>query len=307
MGEQPEKKFLLVLAGPTASGKTNHAILLAQAFNTEIISADSRQFYKELKIGVASPTEEEMRKVPHHFIAHLSITDYYNASIYETDVLAKLDNLFRQHQLVVLTGGSGLYIDTVCHGIDDLPEVDKQLRDELIMQLKDMGLEYLRERLKQLDPETYHKIDLSNPKRILKALEISLQTGKPYSSFLTRARKERPFRIIKTGLLPPREELYEMINRRVDKMLDRGLLEEAKTLLPHKEINALNTVGYKELFDYFENRISLEEAIRQIKRNTRHYAKRQVTWFMRDKEYQWFRPGQTSEMISFINEKMNSN
>jgi tRNA dimethylallyltransferase len=307
MAEQSEKHFLVVLAGPTASGKTNHAIRLAQILDTEVISADSRQFYKELKIGVASPTEEEMVKVPHHFIAHLSISDYYNASMYELDVLAKLDDLFKQHQLVILTGGSGLYIDTVCHGIDDLPEVDKQLRDELILQLQEKGLDYLRELLKKLDPETYYKVDLDNPKRILKALEISLQTGKPYSSFLTRPRKKRPFSIIKTGLMPPREELYEMINCRVDRMLDQGLLEEAKSLLPHKGINALNTVGYKELFDFFENKISLEEAIRQIKRNTRHYAKRQVTWFMHDKEYQWFLPGQISEMISFILEKIKSN
>jgi tRNA dimethylallyltransferase len=304
MQDKSQERFLLILAGPTASGKTSHAIRLAQTFGTEILSADSRQFYRELKIGVASPTEEELRIVPHHFIAHLSISDYYNASMYELQVLTKLENLFKQHQLVVLTGGSGLYIHTVCNGIDDLPEIDKQLRDELIRRLNQEGLESLREQLRQLDPETFHKVDLDNPKRILKALEISLQTGKPYSSFLTSVQRKRPFRIIKTGLMPTRDDLYEMINRRVDNMLDNGLIEEARSLLPHKGINALNTVGYKELFDFFEDKISLGEAIRQIKRNTRHYAKRQITWFMRDKEYQWFLPGQVPEMLTFVHEKM---
>jgi tRNA dimethylallyltransferase len=295
---------LFVLAGPTASGKTAHAVSLARHFGTQIISADSRQFYKELKIGVAIPSEQEQQLIPHHFIGNISIFDYYNASRYEVEVLSLLDKLFSEHPVIILTGGSGLYIDTVCNGIDDLPVIDQALREQLIGRHAREGLEILRRELFQLDPEFCTTADLKNPKRVLKALEVSMQTGRPYSSFLTRQTRERPFRIIKTGLMPERETLYTRINQRVDEMLSSGLVEEARNLLPHKGINALNTVGYKELFAYFEGQISLDEAIRLIKRNTRHYAKRQITWFARDPSYIWFKPGECDEMIRFFESKL---
>ena len=268
---------LIVIIGPTAIGKTELCIELAESLNTEIISADSRQIYNELNVGTAKPSEKELKRVPHHFIGKKSIHDYYTAGMFELDVLELLENLFNKHNQIIMTGGSGLYINAVCEGIDALPRVDPEIRNKLIEQYENEGIQSLRHDLKRLDPEYYEVADLKNPKRLLKALEITVMTGKPYSSFLTRPKKERPFNILKIGLNKDREELYDNINMRVDEMIDNGLLEEAKKLYKHKGLNALNTVGYKELFEYLDDTITFKRAIELIKRNTRRYAKRQLT------------------------------
>jgi tRNA dimethylallyltransferase len=293
-------KSLVLIAGPTASGKTPLAVTLAKTFNTVIISADSKQMYREMKIGTAVPSARELASVQHYFIGNLSIHDYYNASIYETEVNSLLENLFKERDRVLMVGGSGLYINSVCKGIDDFPSTDPEVREQFMNQYKEEGIEGLRSLLKLLDPEYYEKTDLRNYKRILKALEVSIMTGKPYSSFLSGERKPRPYKVIQIGLELPREELYRRIDFRVDRMLAHGLEVEARSLLPHKGSNALNTVGYKELFEYFEGKISREEAIRLIKRNTRHYAKRQISWFSRDKEIQWFHPEDKLKIEYFI-------
>ena len=276
------------------------AIKVAKHFKTEIISSDSRQVYKETKIGTAVPSEEELKEVVHHQIATKSVKDYYSASIYEQEVLVIAGQLFNEHNLLVMAGGSGLYIDAVCKGIDELPDVDPELRNELIKELDEYGIESIRAKLKKIDPGYYEKVDLRNPKRILKALEISIMTGKPYSSQLTSPKKDRPFKTIKIGLNMDREQLHKRINRRVDIMIDEGLEMEAKGLYPLRGYNALNTVGYKEFFDYFENKHSREEAIELIKRNTRRYARRQLTWFRRDKEIKWFGPNEHNAVIKEI-------
>lgn len=291
---------LIVILGPTGIGKTDLSIDIAKAFNTEIISSDSRQVYKELKIGTAVPTDEQLKKVKHHFIGNKSIYDYYNASMFEFEVLDTLKELFKKHKHVVMTGGSGMYINAVCDGIDELPTIDQRLRDDLIKKHKEEGIESLRLQLKILDPVSYEKIDLKNPKRILKALEVSIQTGKPYSSFLTQPKKQRDFKIMKIGLQRDREELYERINLRVDQMVAEGLIEEAKEYYKDRHLNSLNTVGYKELFEHFDGKITREKAIELIKRNSRHYAKRQISWFSRDKDIVWFHPEKKDEMISYI-------
>lgn len=297
---------LIIILGPTASGKTSLGIQVAQWLKTEIISADSRQFYKELFIGTARPSSEEMQGVPHHFTGHLSIRDYYNASKFETEVLALLGKLFLQHQNVLLVGGSGLYINAVCYGIDDLPATNNEIRDSLRKKYEAEGIESLRQQLKLLDPEYYKKVDLRNPNRILKAIEISTITGKPYSSLLTATKKERPFKILKIGLNPPRDLLYENINNRVDRMVEQGLVEEARSVFSLKELNALNTVGYKELFDAFEGKISLDEAIDLIKRHTRKFARKQLTWFRKDNDIHWFDPADYHKIIKFIRLEINS-
>lgn len=294
------QKTLIVIIGPTAIGKTDICIDLAESFNTEIISADSRQIYKELNIGTAKPNENKLNRVKHHFVGVKSIFDYYTAGMFELDVLELLEELFNRHEQVIMTGGSGLYINAVCEGIDALPRVDPEIRNKLIEQYEREGIQSLRQDLKRLDPEYYEMTDLKNPKRLLKALEITIMTGKPYSSFLTRPNKERPFDIMKIGLNRDRQELYDIINRRVDKMINKGLVEEAKALYKHKNLNALNTVGYKELFDYFDGTISYERAIELIKRNTRRYAKRQITWFSRDKEIEWFHPNDQERIKQYI-------
>ena len=296
-------KSLVLIAGPTASGKTPLAVCLAESFNTVIISADSRQMYREMKIGTAVPSAEMLAAIQHYFIGNLSIYDYYNASKYETEVNVLLNTLYKERDLVLMVGGSGLYIDAVCRGIDDFPTTDPAVREQLINQYNEEGIEGLRRSLRRLDPEYYEKTDLRNYKRILKALEVSIMTGKPYSSFLRGKPKPRPYKIIQIGLELPREELYKRIDLRVDRMLANALEDEARSLLPHRNTNALNTVGYKELFNYFEGKISREEAIRLIKRNTRHYAKRQISWFSRDKEIQWFHPDDKSEIENFIRKK----
>ncbi len=289
-------RTLIVVVGPTAVGKTEVTLDIARQLNTEILSADSRQIFKELKIGAATPSGEQLRQVPHHFVGTHSIFDHYTAGMFELDALERLQEIFSRKNQAVMTGGSGLYINAVCHGIDALPKVDPGVRQNLIDQYENEGTEGIRQRLKVLDPTSYQQIDLKNPKRILKALEITLTTGKPYSAFLTRQRKDRPFSMLKIGLNRDRQELYLRINQRVDQMLEEGLLEEARGLHPYQHLNALNTVGYKELFRYFDNEVSYDEAVRLIKRNTRRYAKRQLTWFSRDNEIEWFHPDQQQKI-----------
>jgi tRNA dimethylallyltransferase len=292
--------FLIVIAGPTAVGKTDTSISIAQTLKSEIISADSRQFYKELKIGAAPPSLEQLAQTPHHFIGIKNISDYYNVSRYEQDVLKLLPELFKKNPIVIMTGGSGLYIDSVCFGIDDMPEFDPELRNILTERMNTEGVESLRVELKKLDPITYGQIDLKNKNRIFRALEMCLLTGKPYSDFLLKTPKTRPFQIIKIALNIDRNELHNKINKRTDQMMDDGLLEEARNLLPYRHHNALKTVGYKELFDYFDGNMSLEVSVELIKRNTRRYARKQISWFNRNTDYTWFAPDQVLEITSFI-------
>jgi tRNA dimethylallyltransferase len=273
---------LIIITGPTAVGKTAFAIEKAKSLNTEIISCDSRQMYREMRIGTAVPTDEELAAVPHHFIGNISIHDYYNVSMFEQECLLLLEKLFAKHETVIMTGGSGLYIDAVCKGIDDFPTVDAEIRKTVAERFASEGIEYLRRQLKMLDPEHYAKVDLRNHKRIMKAIEVSLQTGKPYSSFLTAQQRKRPFDIEKIIIERPREELYERINHRTTLMMEQGLLEEAQKLYSFRHLNALNTVGYKELFAYMDGQHDLDTAIELIRRNTRRYAKRQLTWIARD-------------------------
>lgn len=291
---------LIVIIGPTAIGKTDLSIYLAQKLDTEIISADSRQFYKELKIGTAVPDNAQLKAIKHHFIGNKTIHDYYNASSFEFEVIALLKELFLNKNRVIMTGGSGMYVDAVCKGIDDLPEIDMEIRNSLIKKFESEGIESLRFELKRLDPDYYALADLKNPKRLLKALEVSLQTGKPYSKFRTKTIKKRDFNILKIGLNLDRNQLYERIEKRVDKMIENGLIDEAKQFIEYKSLNALNTVGYKELFPYIEGEYTLERAIELIKRNTRRYAKRQLSWFNRDKEINWFKPDEKEKILDFI-------
>lgn len=301
------QKNLIVLTGPTGIGKTATSIELADNLKTEIISADSRQMFKELKIGTAVPSDQELAKVKHHFIQTISIHENYNASRYENETLTLLSSLFKKYNSVLLVGGSMMYIDAVCNGIDIMPDVDIQLRNSLKDQLDKEGLESLRFQLKKLDPEYYFKVDLKNPNRIIHALEISIMTGKPYSSFRSNKKKKRPFSIIKIGLNCDRDVLHHRINTRVDQMIDGGLEEEVRSLHHLKHLNSLNTVGYREFFSYFNNEVSLNETIELIKRNSRRYARKQLTWFRRDSEMKWFEPGQTSEILSYINMQISNN
>ncbi len=303
MTEQ-NNKYLIVLVGPTASGKTVKAIDIAQYFNTEIISADSRQFFKELKIGVASPTDDELAKVKHHFIANLSILDYYNVYKYENEAIEKINKLFEKHDFVVITGGSGLYIDAVCKGIDELPDPDENIRKQLLKEYKENGIEYLRYQLKMFDYEYYKTVDIANHKRLFRALEVCLTTGKPYSSLRKNKFKQRPFNIISFGLSMDRNTLYDRINKRVDKMIEYGLLKEVETLLHYRNFNALNTVGYKEIFEYFDKKITIEQAIEDIKTHTRRYAKRQLTWFKKNKNINWIQIDKNDEIIEQVVSKI---
>lgn len=295
-------KHLVVIAGPTASGKTRVGIELAKHFNSEIISADSRQIYKGTCIGTAVPSDSELAEVPHHFIQFLNLDQYYNASMYEVDVLKKLQTLFQKKDTIFMVGGSGLYINAVCFGIDDLPEVDQSVRTMLAEKFKIEGIQSLQEELKIQDPESYSKIDLNNHYRVLKALEISLQTGKPYSSFLTKQKRVRDFKISRIGLNMDRDELYERINKRVENMLEAGLVEEVRSLEAFRNKNALKTVGYREIFSYLDNHISLDEAMDLIQRNTRKYARKQITWFRKDKLFPWFHPEDLGKMKKHIQE-----
>ncbi|MBO7278202.1 MAG: tRNA (adenosine(37)-N6)-dimethylallyltransferase MiaA [Bacteroidales bacterium] len=279
-----QEKELILIFGPTAVGKTDYSIEMAKEYGSPVISCDSRQIFKEMKIGTAPPSEEQLRQVKHYFIFSHSVTDYYTAGKYELEALALLEELFKTHDHLVMCGGSGLYIDALCNGLDDFPEADQTLRAELMRRLQEEGIESLRMELKMLDPESYESIDLANHQRIVRALEVTLMTGRKFSSFKTQVRKQRPFRIRKIYLDREREELYDRINRRVDIMMADGLLAEAESLLCYRHMPALNTVGYKELFAYFDGNVSLEEAVELIKRNSRRYAKRQQTWWRKEEE-----------------------
>lgn len=296
-------KSLIVLVGPTAIGKTAASIQIAKLFHCPIISADSRQFFKEMSIGTAKPSAEEMQDIPHYFIDSHSINDDYNVGKFETEVIALLDTLFKTNKTVVLVGGSGLYIDAICKGFDELPEADAEVRAKINSLLEEKGIEGLQSLLKELDPVYYSKVDLQNPQRMSRALEVCLTTGKPYSSLRKGAIKKRNFNIIKIGLNTDREVLYERINKRVDTMMQQGLLEEVKQLESHKHLNALQTVGYKELFDYLENKTDLNTAIDSIKQNTRKFAKRQLTWFRRDEEIKWFEPMEVEKILHYLKTK----
>ena len=298
--EHNQKPVLIVISGPTAVGKTDTGVELAKVFNTEIISADSRQFYKELRIGTAAPTQDEMQGIKHHFIGNLSIHDYYNVSKFENEVLESLKQLFKKNKYAILLGGSGLYINAVCEGIDELPDADVSLREKLNFEFNRNGIEYLRDKLKQLDPEFFAIVDKSNHKRLMRAIEVCITTGKTYSSLRLNEVKQRDFDIIKIGLNRDRQELFDRINNRVDIMIKNGLEGEARNLFPFRELNALKTVGYKELFEHFENKISLEQAITNIKTNTRRYAKRQLTWFKNDDLIKWFHPDETEKIVQII-------
>ncbi len=293
-------KYLVVLAGPSASGKTFLAVQLAKHFNTEIISADSRQFYKEIPIGTAAPELEYLSAVKHHFIGNLSIFDYYNVSKYEKDVLQLLDTLYKTNDIVIMAGGSGLYIDAVCNGIDELPNPDLTLRLQLENDFKSKGIEALQLQLKILDPEYYFQVDLKNPKRLIRAIEVCLQTGKKYSELRLKRKRQRDFKCIKIGLELPRQELFRRINNRVDIMMDRGWIKEAEKVFDYRNLNALNTLGYKELFNYLEGKNRLEFTLEKIKTNTRRYAKRQLTWFKKDKSIKWFDPSDIEKIKKHI-------
>ena len=281
-------KYLISIVGPTAIGKTALSIKLAQHFNTEIISADSRQFFREMQIGTAAPSKEELAGAKHHFIHHKSIHNTYNVGAFEKDALHKLNSLFELHNVVVLVGGSGLYVDAVTLGLDDFPEVDSNIREALNNDLKTKGLEYLQNQLQSLDPESFKTIAIENPHRIIRALEISMGTGKPYSSFLNQGKAKRNFKTVTIGLTAERETIYNRINERVDIMIHDGLIDEVKILLEYKNLNALKTVGYKEIFNYFDGLWELDFAFSEIKKNTRRFAKRQLTWFKKNNKALWF-------------------
>nr|WP_321408737.1 tRNA (adenosine(37)-N6)-dimethylallyltransferase MiaA [uncultured Carboxylicivirga sp.] len=297
-------KHLVVLVGPTGIGKTDTSLKIAKHFKTEIISADSRQIYKELKIGTAAPTEEQLTVVPHHLVGTHSVADYYNAWQFEQDVLKLTDQLFQNNNTLVLTGGSMMYIDAVCKGIDDLPTIDPELRQEVMDLYDKEGLDAIRRQLKMLDPDFYNEVDLKNHKRVMHAVEVCLMTGKPYSTLRTNSTRQRPFNIIKIGLDMDRDELYNRINHRVDMMIEDGLFDEARQFYHLKNENALNTVGYKEIFAHWDGEYDAQTAIELIKRNSRRYAKRQLSWFRRDKEMHWFHPKDADEIITFVEQQI---
>jgi len=292
-----KKNTLIVIAGPTASGKTTFSIELAKRLGTVILSADSRQFYKEMSIGTAAPTEEELAQVKHYFVHHISIEDKYDVADYERDALQLLDELFNTHNTVVMTGGSGLFIDAVCNGIDAMPDVEPEIRERVETLYKDEGLHGMQEVLHRLDPEYFSIVDQQNPRRLQRALEVCYQTGKPFSSFRSGETVKRDFEIKKYALLWDRQALIERIDKRVDMMMEQGLLEEAQALYPKRHLNALNTVGYKELFAYFDGQCTLAEAVEQIKIHTRQYAKRQMTWLRKDTSYQWIIPEDIDDVV----------
>jgi len=293
-------KTLVVLLGPTGVGKTELSLKLAEFFGSPVLSADSRQLYENLVIGTAAPTPEEQAQIKHYFVGTLQLTDYYSASQFEEDVIALLADLFQTHETILMSGGSMMYIDAVCKGIDDIPTIDETLRAELRELYQKEGIDTIRQQLKLLDPVFYKQVDLQNHKRVIHALEVCLMAGKPYSSLRTESLKPRPFRIVKIGLKRDREELYERINLRVDKMMEDGLLEEARSVYHLRHLNSLNTVGYKELFNYFSGEWSLDFAVEKIKQNTRIYSRKQMTWFKRDKDIRWFHPEEAEEIKELI-------
>lgn len=299
------KKILIVIVGPTAAGKTSVSIHVAKHFYTEIISADARQFYLELNLGTAKPTVEQLAMVPHHFINHLSIYDDYSAGKFENEAISLLNDLFVYHDVIAMAGGSGLFVKALLEGIDSIPQADDVIGLIMKQLYNDEGLTALQKLLKEHDPDYYEKVDLNNPHRLIRALTVCLSSGKPFSSFRKAQKKQRDFIPVKIGLETDRKELYQRINQRVDDMMQQGLLEEAKELFPHRNLIALQTVGYRELFDFLEGKISPDKAVDLIKQNTRRYAKRQMTWFRKEKDITWFQAGQLPEIIQFIEGKMN--
>ena len=297
-------KTLIVIVGPTGSGKTDLSIRVAEHYDCPIISTDSRQFYRGIPIGTAQPDNEQLERVEHHFIASHELTDDFNCGAYEVAALKRLKELFYKHDTVVAVGGSGLYVKALCEGMDDLPEVEPALRQQLSDRLKREGLEALAEQLRELDPTFYEVVDRKNPARVLRALEVCIATGKPYSALRTGVKRERPFNIVKIGVTMERAVLYERIDRRVDIMVEAGLEQEARKVYPLRHLNSLQTVGYREMFDYFDGSISRDEAIELIKRNSRRYAKRQLTWFGRDGEIEWFLPSETEKIVEYIDSKV---
>ena len=300
------KNTLIVLLGPTGVGKTDISIGFASHFGCDIISADSRQFFREMRIGTAIPSLEQLAEIRHHFISFLSVKDYYSSSLFERDVLRILPDLFKANNLVIMTGGSGMYLDAVCEGIDDIPDVDQEIREKYVRKYEEEGIDGLRITLKLLDPEHYGKVDLKNPRRIIRALEVCESTGHPYSAFLTKQKRKRNFKIIKIGLDRPREELFRRIDLRVDHMIRNGLEDEALSLYEFRHLNALNCVGYKEFFEFFDGRISRGKAIELIKRNTRRYAKRQMTWWSKDRDIRWFGAEEKEQIFDYLASRMNS-
>lgn len=298
------KNTLIVLPGPTGVGKTDIAIRLALHLGCDIISCDSRQFYREMRIGTAAPDDVQLARVRHHFIRFLSVRDYYSISLYERDVLALLPSLFLRKNVAIMTGGSMLYLDAVCRGMDEIPDTDPEVREKYLELYRSEGIEGLRLALRLLDPEHYSRVDLHNPRRILRALEITESTGRPYSSFLTSRVRERDFRIIKAGLTRNRDDLYARIDSRVDGMIAAGLEQEAASLMQHRGLNALNTVGYREMFSLFDGEITRDRAIELIKRNSRRYARKQITWWNRDTEIRWFDAARGEEIIEWTESQL---
>ena len=296
-------KRLIVIVGPTGSGKTDLSITVAEHFVAPIISTDSRQFYRGIPIGTAQPDDEQLQRVEHHFIASRELTDDFNCGAYEAEALQCLEQLFEKHDVVVAVGGSGLYVKALCEGMDNMPEVTSELRESLAQRLADEGLEALCEELRERDPEFYVQVDLKNQARVVRALEVCIASGKPYSSFRTGEKRKRNFDIIKIGVDMPRDVLYERIDRRVDIMVEQGLEQEARSVSHLRHLNSLQTVGYREMFDYFDGITTREEAIELIKRNSRRYAKRQLTWFRRDEEIAWFNPKESEKIVEYINQR----
>ncbi|MEJ5994335.1 tRNA (adenosine(37)-N6)-dimethylallyltransferase MiaA [Pedobacter sp. Du54] len=299
------QKTLIVVVGPTAIGKTSLAIALANFYHTEIISADSRQFFKEMNIGTAKPSKEELAAAKHHFINSHSINTLFSTGDFEVEALKLIDERFKIHDILIMVGGSGLYIDSVCKGLDQLPEIDLSIREELNQQFANHGIVSIQNQLQDVDPEYFSKVDQSNPQRMIRGLEVFLSTGQKLSSFLTANKKVRPFNSIKIGLNSDRSLLYDRINQRVDLMLEAGLLDEVKSLMPYRPLNALNTVGYSELFDYLDGKTDLASAIAMIKQNTRRFAKRQLTWFRKDESTNWFEPEETEKILIRISQLVN--
>jgi tRNA dimethylallyltransferase len=297
-------KYLIVIAGPTAVGKTDLCLNVAKKFDTEIISSDSRQFFKETILGTAKPSDLQLSEVPHHFINTLSIYDNYDVKLFEEDALNLMQIIFQKHNIIIMTGGSGLYIDAICNGFDDMPQIGSEIRQKIIKEYELKGLAFLQEKVKLLDPEYFALVDQNNPQRLMRALEVCRATGKPFSTFRNKKKVDRPFTIIKIGLERERDELYRRIDLRMDLMIQEGLFDEAVSLYPYKHLNALQTVGYSEIFGFLEGKYDREEAIRLLKRNSRRYAKRQLTWFRRDPEMTWFHPDQLDEVLEFISNQM---
>lgn len=298
------RKKLVVLLGPTAVGKTELSLQLAERLGCPIISADSRQLYRDMVVATAAPTREQLARVPHYFIGTLALTDYYSAACYEEEAMALMQELFAHHDTLLLTGGSMMYIDAVCNGIDEIPTISEEVRRAVVTRYEEAGLDVLLEELLRLDPDFYEKVDRRNPKRVIHAVEICRMTGQPYSSLRTETKKERPFDIVKIGLTRPRAELYERINSRVDAMMRDGLEAEARKLYPYRHLNALNTVGYKEMFAYFDGTYDLPAAVEKIKRNTRVYARKQMTWFRRDDTIVWFTPDDRLKLFAYVEKRL---